>query len=248
MARKIKPPDALPSKAWLMSFGDTMTTLLAFFIVLCSMAEDQTGANLHAGTGSFIKTLKSAGLPGAFSGDKSVRAIHLQATNPLYLLESHTDREAVPNGNGPDADPNDLPTKDRESDEFKRFLNEIERIATVTAQPETTGEITLDFFQKLSNEPPHLPSNYDDILARVIPFLRKSSHRIEVVVWATTPSQSARTRAARQSSRIAAHLVSQAGLSPKNNRRILGSGRAWPYRDSKRPVVSLVIRRVAQPF
>ena len=50
MARK-KEPDKGPSQAYLISFGDTMTTLLAFFIVLCSMAEDQTGANLYSGNG-----------------------------------------------------------------------------------------------------------------------------------------------------------------------------------------------------
>ena len=82
MAKKIKPPDELPSKAWLMSFGDTMTTLLAFFLVLCSMAENQTGMNLYVGTGSFISSLESGGLSGVFPGDKSSRAIWHSATSP----------------------------------------------------------------------------------------------------------------------------------------------------------------------
>ena len=245
MARKVKPPDALPSKAWLMSFGDTMTTLLAFFIVLCSMAEDQTGANLYTGTGSFIKTLKSGGMPGAFSGHKSERAIHLQATNPLYMLDHHTDNEPTRNGNGPDKNANDIPTKDRESDEFKRFLNEIERMASVAAEPKTTGAITFDFFEKLKKNSPHLPANYDEILARVIPFLRKSSHRIELIVWATTPSPTARTRASLQSSRIVSNLIQQSDLSKPDKKRIVGTGRPWPYKDLKRPVISLVIRRIA---
>ena len=51
MARKKKLPEP-PSKAYLISFGDTMTALLAFFIVLNSLAQEQTGAKLHAGTGS----------------------------------------------------------------------------------------------------------------------------------------------------------------------------------------------------
>ena len=52
MARKQKAPGAGPNMAYLMSFGDTMTTLLAFFIVLNSLAKEQTGAKLYAGTGS----------------------------------------------------------------------------------------------------------------------------------------------------------------------------------------------------
>lgn len=227
-----------------MSFGDTMTTLLAFFIVLCSMAEDQSGANLHTGTGSFIQTLNSGGAPGSFSAGKSERAVQLQATNPLYMLQHYTDLEATKDGNGPDEAANEIPTKDREADEFKRFLNELERMSRVKPTPNTTGEITFDFFDKLSTETPHLPRNFEEIMARVVPFLRKKTHRIELRVWATTPSRSARTRASLQSGRIVAHMLRNAGLSDADEKRIFGTGTPWPYKDLKRPVISIVIRRV----
>jgi flagellar motor protein MotB len=55
--RRKKPDDGGPSKAYMLSFGNMMTAQLAFFIVLNSLAQDQTGANLHAGTGSFVRSL-----------------------------------------------------------------------------------------------------------------------------------------------------------------------------------------------
>ena len=241
MARKVKPPDALPSKAWLMSFGDTMTTLLAFFIVLCSMAEDQTGANLHTGTGSFIRTMKSAGLPGAFSGEKSSRAVQFEATNPLYMVGSD---EGTGTGAGPDEEPNDISTKSREVDEFKRFLNELDRHSNVESKPDSVGEIAFDFFEPLSREPPYLPGDYEGVLARVAPFLRKATHQIELVIWAPTPSRSARSRVARQAASVVSAIIFERNLDSEQSRRIYGTGRTWPYRDVKRPVLTLVIRRV----
>ena len=71
MSRKQKPPPSKPSKAYLVSFGDTMTALLAFFIVLNSFAKDQTGANMHSGTGSFVNAMSTSGLPGHYPGDRS---------------------------------------------------------------------------------------------------------------------------------------------------------------------------------
>ena len=55
MAKKQKRVPSGPSNAYLVSFGDTMTALLAFFIVLNSLATEQTGANLYSGTGSFVQ-------------------------------------------------------------------------------------------------------------------------------------------------------------------------------------------------
>lgn len=244
MARKIKPPDELPSKAWLMSFGDTMTTLLAFFIVLCSMAEDQTGANLHRGTGSFIQTLGGGGLSGVFSGNSSDRSIQLQATSPLYMTDAESEDTSRKNL-GPDEDSNDIPSKDREQEEFMRCLNELERQANLEPKPSTIGETTFDFFDKLNKEAPFLPSSYNGLMTRIVPFLRKETHRVELIVWAPTPSPTARNRTAKQASAIVRGIIGQADLSPESAKRILGVSRTWLYKDVKRPILSVVIRRVS---
>lgn len=83
MARQEKPEDPGPSKLYLLSFGDTMTTLLAFFIILCSMADDQSGANLYSGTGSFVNAFDGAGGAGKFSTATSNRAVELDHASPV---------------------------------------------------------------------------------------------------------------------------------------------------------------------
>lgn len=246
MARKIKPPDPPPSKAWLMSFGDTMTTLLAFFIVLCSLAENQTGANLHRGTGSFIEHMESGGLAGVFSGDKSARAIHLEATSPLYMVGNGEEEEPQGGSNrGPDDESNDIPSVDREQEQFMRCLNALEKWSNLDDTPAISGEMIYDFFDKLSEDAPYLPENFSRIATRVAPLLRRQTHRVELIVWATTPSDSARKRAVKQSSSIVAELIKQSGLSPEQALRITPVTRNWPHAKEKRPIMSVVIKRLS---
>lgn len=238
MARKIKPPDALPSKAWLMSFGDTMTTLLAFFIVLVSLAEDQTGVNLHAGTGSFMRTIKAGGMPGVFPGNKSKRAFQMDASSPLYRTAG--DKEAT--GNGPD-DETEGSSRDGEQEAFNHFLKEMERTASVDAGLVTTGETTFDFFDKLADEPPYAPDSLSRIVVRILPVLRRPNYRVELIVWAPTPSRSAISRAAVQANALRREVIAKTRL-PAADHRLTGIARTWPYKDVKRPVMSVVFRRV----
>ena len=247
MARREKPEEPGPSKLYLVSFGDTMTTLLAFFIVLCSLAEDQTGMNLYSGTGSFVRAMNGFGLPGAFSGDNSARTFQLQATSPLYLVPDPEDSEPERNPTGPDAEDNKLRSIDREQDEFKRFLNEMERSSEVTTEPTTEGEVTFDFFAPLNSTAPLLPVGYNDIMSQVLPLLRRETHRVEITVWAATPSPSAWTRAAEQAAGVADEISKTANLNETHRRRLRTTARPWMYKDVKRPVLTITMRRV-QPI
>ena len=69
------------NKSYLVSFGDTMTALLAFFIVLNSLAEDQTGANLHSGTGSFAVAISGYGVTNRQSSKRTSFVVQGQATS-----------------------------------------------------------------------------------------------------------------------------------------------------------------------
>ncbi len=244
MAIKKKPDEPGPSKAYLVSFGDTMTTLLAFFIVLCSLAEDQTGANLHNGTGSFVRALDGLGLPGAFSGETTSKAVQLQATSPLYLVPA-PDQETDQNASGPDDNDNGMRVIDREKEEYQRFLNEMDRMFQVDPLPETNGEATFDFFKKLNPQPPYLPDSYNSILAQVVPLTRRKTHRVEFIVWATTPSRSAWQRAAEEAGQIAKDIATSARLTPEQRDRLQAIGKPWMYTDIKRPVISIVVRKVS---
>ena len=221
-----------------------MTTLLAFFIVLCSLAEDQTGMNLYRGTGSFVRTVNGFGLPGLFAGSKSSRTFQMQATSPLYLADPPEESEPERNPTGPDPQDNGIRSIDRSEDEFKRFLNEMERNAQVEREPATTGEVTFDFFAALSPTPPLLPASYDDIVAQVLPLLRRNTHRVEIVVWSTTPSLTAWQRATIQASVIAEEIAEKANLTFSERKRLTATSRPWMHADVKRPVVTITMRRV----
>lgn len=243
MAKKEREPDKPPSKAYLVSFGDTMTTLLAFFIVLNSLAEDQTGANLHAGTGSFVQALQNAGLPGNMQED-SANAIQHEATPPVYIPEHEPkDDSQAPTYNGSDETDNGIRSIDREAEDFQRFLNEMEQFADVEQLPEVEGEVQFDFFNQLQAQSPYLGGDYATLIRQVVPLLKKGRHRIDVIVWVTTPSESAWQRAADQAVSINNELAQRARLKPEQLGRLVTLAQPWGFVDIRRPVISVVVRK-----
>ncbi|MCA9000906.1 MAG: OmpA family protein [Planctomycetes bacterium] len=56
--------------SYMVSFGDMMTLILCFFILLVSMAKERKAGMMAKGIGSFVVTLKSHGLTGILSGDE----------------------------------------------------------------------------------------------------------------------------------------------------------------------------------
>lgn len=244
MARKKSQPSFGPSQAYIVSFGDMMTALLAFFIVLCSLAEEQTGANLHSGTGSFVQALNGFGLPGAFRSDTSKRAVSLKEPSPLYIVDSD-DSKTENNPIGSDDSDNGLRVIDREQEEVQRFVNEMKRLSDVAKLPGIQGEVTFDFFDKLNPAGPLLPKKFDKVIAQLLPLFQRRDYQIEVVVWATTPSQSAWSRAIGQSRAIAREIAAKCRLSSSQRSHLSSQGRPWLYSDVKRPVFSILVRRLS---
>ena len=93
MPRQKKCPPKGASKAYLVSFGGTMTALLAFFIVLNSLSEDQSGGDLNTGTGSFVQALDGFGLPSHFQGNRSAQAFQGDERSPQYLIPGEEDSD-----------------------------------------------------------------------------------------------------------------------------------------------------------
>ena len=221
-----------------------MTTLLAFFIVLCSLADDQTGVNLYRGTGSFVTALQGQGLPGAFNSKTTANAIRRHETNPLYVAADLDNNPPEANPSGPDKNDNGLRSIDREAEVFQRFLNELEHLSKIERMPETKGEVVFDFFNKLPKEAPVLTKAYKKAFLRVLPTLRRPAYRVDVIVWATTPNPTAWRRAVNQAISITDELTALANLTAKQRSRLNSMGKPWRYSDVKRPVLSIIVRRM----
>lgn len=243
MAVKRKPPAEGPSKAYLMSFGDTMTTLLAFFIVLNAFSQEQTGANMHSGTGSFVQSLNSHGLPGSEPSKRTRNAIARNASSPLYIVADPENRPPANHAAGPDDNENGIRVIDREQDQFERFMTEMERLHSSSELPATRGEAAFDFFEPLLPGPNLLSSQFDEALVDILPMMHQSEYTVRVVVWATTPSPTAWTRATQRSRRIADQLAGVAGLTGQDKYRVRAQGQPWIDSVVKRPVWSIVVQK-----
>ena len=244
MAKKPKAPDELPSKAYLMSFGDTMTALCAFFIVLNSLASEQTGANLHSGTGSFVQAISGKGLPGTIPLHKSRHAMSLEDANPLYIVPDAEDRSPDANPTGPDAEDDGLRIVDREQDDFERFMKGMQSYGRVEQLPTTDGEVSFDFFERFEADPPYINEKHMREFSPILPKLKSPDYSLELVVWATTPGGPSWKRATRKASVIANHLATVLKLRPDERSRLTSVGRTWISSDAKRPFMTLTVKRI----
>jgi hypothetical protein len=239
-------PDSL---AWMMSYADMATILLAMFIVLSTFAKDQTGISLYYGTGSFQAAIASFGLPGLMPN--ASQPISLNAPGPQHTLAAQEESTAsAPEGRtaknkDPDGQPESHPDRviDGEQENFQRFLGEMDRHFKTAKLPPTAGQTALDFYDKLQKQPPYLTAAQQEQLAPLAPLLRQSGYRMQVVVWAGIPRDTATTRAAEEAADVAEELAEGAGLDAAARRRLIAVGQSWPYRDVQRPVMSVVVTR-----
>ncbi len=243
MAKKRRPPPAghINSEGWMVSYADMATILLAMFIVLSTLGKDQTGVNLYNGTGSFKHALDCFGLPGLF-GDSS-QPLQFEAPNPHYLTNPQPG-QASPDGAGPDGGQDPERVIDIEQEQMQHFLRELDRHFHVEKLPRTAGQAVVDFYDRLNPSPPYLTAKQGEVIWQVVPVLARPDFRVQLIVWATTPSESAWVRAANQARLIADEVAEAAQLDPAARRRLVPLGQPWPYRDLRRPILSVVIGKL----
>lgn len=240
---RCKCPSFGPNQSYLLSFGDCMTALLAFFIVLNSMAEEQTGANLYSGTGSFNAALNSHGVSGAFSDSRSSKAFQQNDVVPLYMV-GDPEQEDFGRGVGPDETDDGGRVVDREEEQFSRFLSEIQRVSAMKREPDIAAEVTFDVLGKMPSEGRSMSPELEETLRQVRTVFRSKEYSVEITVWATTPSQSAWTRAVNQATEVRNETVAFLKLEPGKEQRITAVGRTWISSELKRPAASITLRRL----
>ena len=82
--------------AWMVSFGDMMTLILTFFILLVSMSRTQQVGLVASGVGSFLLAVRSFGLPGAMDGNE--KAVFFEHVRQRFNLPPETEDPVEPDG------------------------------------------------------------------------------------------------------------------------------------------------------
>lgn len=243
MGKRKKLEPSVPSKAYLVSFGDTMTALLAFFIVLNSLAREQTGANLYAGTGSFANAFAKSGTPGHLNTNRSRDMIRQKEQKPIYALAENLDENE--GKIGPDSEGNQERIIDREKEQFQKFLTEIERELGLKTHQPIQDQVVFDSFAAWDGETGGISKHAIHILSDLIPKLRQPDVNLEVIIWASMPSKTILEKQLLKSAQIQTQVESMFWLKATEKVRIKYRVKPWLFSDAKRPVLSVVFSKVA---
>ncbi|TWT43008.1 hypothetical protein KOR42_45380 [Thalassoglobus neptunius] len=232
-----------PNNSYLISFGDTMTALLAFFIVLNSLASEQTGVNLYSGTGSFIRATDELGVPGIFEEKLSRSPMQLDHTPPVYIVPNTSDEQS---GTGPDEESDSLYIRDREQQELERVLFELERFHEHSGVEETDLGVAFDRMTPLPSSESLIDGEMRKLLIEIAPFARRKDSILKIVAWTPSPGPSVWARSAERAALLAFQISDQLQLPQKKRREIQAVSQLWPYSDIKRPSMTIIATRRRQ--
>lgn len=230
--------------SYLLTLADSMTAVLVFFLVFTTLARDQTGANLYAGTGSFVRATDQFGLQGRRLADL-LTSPRGSRSEPLYVVDSDLDPRNESETVGPDPADDGARVIDREQESFVRFLQELRRFHGLRAERRISGEATFDVLGRLPETGAPMLPEIRELLSGLGPVLRNSAYEVELTVWATTPSQSAWLRAAHQSVELRRLAIEELSAHGAAQPRLTAVARTWMAARLERPALSLTVRRLS---
>ena len=221
-----------------------MTALLAFFIVINSLAQEQTGANLYTGTGSFVNALNSAGLPGSFKSESSENAFQRTQPGPLYVINDDQESKKGEQGEGNDKEGNHERVVDREKDQLRSFLIEMESLASVSELPKLKGRVVIDLFEPIHNKSPRISRKSRELFQEISLKAGDPNYRIELIVWASIPSVTSWKAAVETADSLLEDLSNQAGVAKDQRFNMTATGKPWFYGKERRPRFSFVVKKL----
>ena len=243
MAKKKKLAPSAPSKAYLVSFGDTMTALLAFFIVINSLAKEQTGANMYSGTGSFVTAFARSGLPGTLAGNRSSEMLQQAEQKPIYALSKNLDKNQQ--SVGPDDTDENERILDRDKEQFQMFLAKIKKSFGLKDHKPLENQTVIDSFAALDLES-GISKEAIQLLSESIAKLRQPDVNLEIIIWATMPSKANLDRQLDKSVGLRSEIERMFWLKPQDRSRIRYRVKPWLFSDAKRPVLSVVFSKTGE--
>lgn len=242
MAKRKKLEVSAPSKAYLVSFGDTMTALLAFFIVMNSLAKEQTGAAMYSGTGSFVTSFANSGMAGPKPGNNSRDMIQQNSQKPLYALADNLDKNE--GKIGPDDTTRNDRIGDRDKEQFQKFLSKLKKEFDVESLPTKVNQVAFDSFARRNKETGGLSDHAMQLLTESLTQLRQPNASVEVILWADIPSKVDMKKHLARSAAVRHEVESKFWIESESKRRIKYRVKPWLFSDAKRPEITIVCSEI----
>ncbi len=212
MARKKKADagGASSEESYLVAFGSTMTILLALFITLSVLANDQEGG-FKAGTGAFVRALDTFGFPGLFAGRESV--VEYDALGPRYQAGTEEGE-----GKKGDATEESGMVNDLEQERVAKLLRQLRQ--SFESQSEAGREIRVavvwigGFVQPVRAGRPVLNrQQLQQLVPYLTPLFSREVSRVYVEVFTPEPRAERLREGLEIAEAIAERLMAMAGLA-----------------------------------
>jgi len=229
-AKKVEDPPPAGAPLYMVSFGDMMTIILTFFILLCSYSKERHAGFVSDGVGSFRDTINAMGLPGLLNGDRY--AVEIGARRVRYKPSKAVNSQLLEDANGSISDGN----RDALRDVTKRALLE-----------DGTSRIPIEIvFERGSSE---LTREHRAALDVVAGVLWGKNVVIRVEGWAFEENGPPRPVALARARAVAGYLVSEHEI---DERRVVvvgyGSGGGGAENRGNRAIQDRLGRRIALIF
>jgi hypothetical protein len=187
--------------------------------------------------------VEAVGFAGSTPSDRSQYVIQKDAPVPLYALAENLDKNPLQEGSkGPD-DENDSERKiDRDTENFQRLLNEIDRQFGLQSKKPVLNQIVFDSFELFKRSQHQTLSDHAiQLAAEILPVLQDDSKSVEIIVWATMPSPIIINKSMSKLVAIRQEIEEKFWIRQADRNRIRYTVKPWLFSDAKRPIISFVI-------